>query len=260
MASETFSNVPLKSPLPPPPPYTGESTPKLTFIRRIAACSWQTVTTEFTATFMFVYLGVGSIIACGLSPDSRIHSTSALLASGVSNGFALSVGVALGSTRGVGFCNPAVSMGYALVGRMSVVRAAILGAAQVAAAMAATGVASAIYPGSLSTNRLHVWSLERAYLLEAVVASILTIMSMSLRPKKGVQNPAAPVIMGFLMAACMVSTSPFADGTANPARSLAVAAFTSTWKDSWVHLTAPFCGASVGALIHEFMIEQPVEA
>lgn len=260
MASETFSHVPLNSevkrPLAPPPPYT-ESAPKLTFIRRMATCPWRVVSTEFTATFMFVYLGLGAVIACGMSPDSRIHSTSALLASGLSNGLALSVGAALGSANGVGHCNPAITLGYALTGRINSLRATILALAQFGAAMAAASLAWATYPGSFETTRIHAWSLKRAFVLEATTASILTITSMALRPKKGVHNPAAPVIMGFLMASCMVANSPFADGAANPARSLAIAVFTSTWSDAWVHLTAPFCGATIGALIHEFLLEPP---
>ena len=212
---------------------------------------------EYTATFCYVYLSISSLIAVGMSVDARLGGTSALLAASMSNGLALSVGIAVGTSQGVGHCNPVVTVAYLLTGRIGLLRALLLVLAQLAGALSAAGVALAAFPEALSSNRLYIHSPQRAIILEAISASILVAATMSLRAKKEPQNPAAPVILGFFIASNMMGTSFFGDGAVNPARSLAIAITTSRWARSWVTILPPFIGSVFGALFYELLIESP---
>lgn len=263
MATDNYSNVPL-TPESKQQYAASEETPvagkpwKIHFSDSLVrSTAWYNGSSEWLCTFLYMYISLGTILACGMSPDSKINSTSALLASGLSNGLALSAGIALGTTYGGGYCNPAIVCSYVLIGRMSILRGVVLMMAQVTASLAAAGLALLAFPVTLSSERFYIHSPERAFLLEAISASLLTATTLSLRPKKGPQNPAAPVIIGFFLAANMIAASHFADGAVNPARSLAIAISTARWNGSWVRLSSPFLGASFGAVCHEVLIREP---
>lgn len=218
---------------------------------------WFSASSEWLSSFLYMYLTFGTVLACGVSPDSKIHSTSALLAAAMSNGLALSAGIALGTAHGTGLCNPAVVCNYVLVGRMSLLRAIVLVVAQTSAALSAAGFAMLIFPATISPSHLYSHSPQRAFLIESIPASLLVAMTLSLRPKKGPQNPAAPVLLGFFLAANMIATSHFADGAVNPAKSLAISLWTGSWSGSWYLFSAPFVGSIFGAVLHEAMNHEP---
>lgn len=221
--------------------------------------AWRCMGAEFTATFLFVYLGLGSAVACGLSPDSRINSTSTILTIALSNGLALSASIAVGTSRGVGHCNPALTCAYLIARRIGFIRAVSLICAQVSAALSAATIVRFAFPASLSPMKPYDWAPEKAFLLETVSGGLLAMSTLSLRAKKGVHNPAVPVVLGFLLTANMVALSSFADGTVNPARSLAISVILSRWAGSLVHILASFVGASFGALLHMMLFESDDE-
>ena len=263
MATDKFHNVPLtpQESVDPTSPSVDKKPRRFVWNdSTVRTTTWYNVSSEWICTFLYMYLSLGTVLACGVCPDSKIHSTSTLLAAGLSNGLALSAGIALGASHGGGQCNPAVTFCYVLAGRMSILRAALNVLAQVTASLAAGGLIMLAFPVSLSNERFYIHSPEQAFLIEAISASLLTATTLTLRPKKGPQNPAAPVIIGFFLTANIIATSHFADGAANPARSLALAITTARWRNAWIRLSSPFVGAIFGAVCHEFLIDNRGES
>jgi len=66
---------------------------------------------------------------------------------------------------------------------------------------------------------------------------------------------AAALAIGATVAVEALLTGPVSGASMNPARSPGPALVSFTWTAQWVYLSAPFLGASIGALLYRWLHE-----
>lgn len=204
---------------------------------------------EMVGTFLFSFLGAAAFVA-----DER--SGGALGIGGVAavHGLALAAIVAaLGPVSGA-HVNPAVSVAWALAGRMRWPRAVMYVLAQLLGGVAAALAAAAVFGSDVWRRaRLAVAAAqpERAaaqIILEAILTLAVTLVYFGARIGEG-QRPAAALAVGAAMSAAVFLAAPLTGGTLNPARAFGVALAGSVWENHWLVWAGPLAGAVVAAVV-----------
>ncbi len=204
-------------------------------------------TAEFIGTYFLVLCGTGAVAA-----GSRFSSIGAGPL-GVALAFGLAVMVlvfAVGHISGAHF-NPAVSVGFYSVGRLSKADLYQYLAAQGLGALAASlTLKSLVQAPSIGETgySLMAW---QAWGVEAVATFLLMFVIISVATDKRASGVVAGIAIGGAIAADALWAGPLTGGSMNPARSLAPAIVSAQWGGLWVYLTAPFAGAIAAANVYE---------
>ncbi len=201
--------------------------------------------TEFVATFLLIFCGCGAVVI-------NQHTNGAVGGGlGISITFGLIVTVlvyAFGEISGC-FINPAIAIGFAVVGLFDKKELLPYIGSQIAGAIAACGVLKLMFPdnqglgGTLpSGSQMQSFILEiiLTFLLMAVV--IFTAESSNKTTKQLVGMCAGATVM--LEA---IFAGPISGASMNPARSLGPALVSGNLTSIWIYLTAPIIGACLAA-------------
>ena len=201
---------------------------------------------EAIATFFLVFVGVGAIAA-----DA---STIAVGHPGISLAFGFVVAsmvYAIGHVSGA-HLNPAVTLAFRAIGRFptSDVPAYLL--AQVTGAVVAAGLLDALVglEAGIGTT-LPTISLTGAWVIEVVITFSLMYVIVSVATDHRSVPGFAGIAIGLAVSMGALAGGPFTGGSMNPARSFGPALITGTWTAHWIYWTAPFVGATLGALAYE---------
>lgn len=216
---------------------------------------------EFISLFLFVFIGVGSVMSYTKIHPHGDMEAGGLLMIALAHGFALAVLVAMTANISGGHVNPAVSLGLALAGKITVIRlvlywvAQLLGAAAGAWALKAvtTGEPVAIHAiGAGMTS----WS---AVLMEIILTFTLmfVVFATAVDPKKGTVGVIAPLAIGFTVLAQIFVGAPFSGASMNPGRSFGPALVAMDFTNHWVYWVGPFIGAALAALIYDGLFMSP---
>ena len=197
---------------------------------------------EFIGTFALVFAGCGAIAIGRLSP------------AGIAFAFGLVIAVcvwAFGPISGAHF-NPAVSVGLALLRRVSPMRALTYIAAQVAGA----GAGALMLALVLGSNRaLGVTAPSGAELQSLVMEALLTCFLM-LVVAVAAESPTpalAPLAIGGTVALGALVGGPISGASMNPARSIGPALVAGDYSHLWVYLVGPMAGASAAAIVSKWL-------
>nr|CCI55670.1 EaTIP2,1 [Equisetum arvense] len=208
---------------------------------------------EFISTLLFVFAGVGSVMAFGKLQGGDL-SSSGLAAVALTHAFALFVCVSIAANISGGHVNPAVTFGLFLGGQISFLKTLLYWIAQLLGAVIGS------YLLKFSTNGLEtpghgLGSGETA--LEGVVMEVIitfalvyTVYATAVDPKKGSIGTIAPIAIGFIVGANILAAGPFSGGSMNPARSFGPAFVSGVWTNHWVYWVGPFVGAALAALAY----------
>lgn len=223
--------------------------------------AWRRYGAELVGTFVLVFGGVGAAVLAG----DRIGAPGIALAFG----FSLLVMVyAIGPISGC-HVNPAVTLGFLLVGRMKPRHALGYVVAQVAGAILAAAVVLLIaraLPGGysaadrgLAANGFGAhspsgYAAAGAFLAEVVLTFFLVYVVLA------VTDPIAPVgfaglAIGLTLALVHLIGIPITNTSVNPARSLGPALFVGGWAlgQLWMFIVAPLLGAGVAAAVYRLL-------
>ena len=239
--------------------------------------TWRGVAAEFIATGLFVFLGVGSVVAAtavfrlegggGAAPPASVIVSIAL-----AHGLAIALLVAATARISGGHINPAVSFVAALTGKMKVSRAGLYIAGQLLAAVFAVLLLKGIIAGpveqGLGVHGISVFDPSvgggllddsvasgagAALLMEIVLtfALVFVIFATAMDPK-GLTH-LAPMAIGLAVLVDHLVGIPFTGASMNPARSFGPALVGNVWDDHWVYWLGPLIGAGLAGLIYEFV-------
>ena len=234
----------------------------MTMKRRAAA--------EFIGTFWLVFAGCGSVVFSG-------HTISV---AGVAFAFGLAVltmAYAIGHVSGC-HLNPAVTLGLVAGGRFKVADVPAYVAAQVAGAIAASGVirAIAMAPGTLAANgfgdhspsaqpagldignlRFATYGAGPAFLTEALLTCFFLFIILGATDRRA---PAgfAPFAIGWGLTLIHLIGIPITNLSVNPARSTGPAVFVGGWalEQLWLFWVAPIVGALVAGSLYRIVAEE----
>ncbi|KAI4338464.1 hypothetical protein MLD38_023522 [Melastoma candidum] len=209
---------------------------------------------EFIATLIFVFAGVGSAIAYGKLTSDAALDPAGLVAVAVAHAFALFVGVSVAANISGGHLNPAVTLGLAVGGNITILTGIFYWIAQCLGSIVAclllkcvTGAASVPTHGVASGV-----SEVAGFVMEIVItfALVYTVYATAADPKKGSIGTIAPIAIGFIVGANILAAGPFSGGSMNPARSFGPAVVSGDYSEIWIYWAGPLVGGALAGLVY----------
>jgi len=220
---------------------------------------WPALVAEAVGTFLFFFVGAGSVVLTTIAGPSGPGLVGVALA----HGLVLAVLVSALAPVGSGHFNPAVSFALWVSGRMPALRAALFVLAQLIGGLAAGLVLRGILPeAAWSPTHIGTPSLGQGVgpgtgmVIEAALTVVLVLAVFGTAVDERAPQIGGLAI-GLAVAADILFGGPLTGAAMNPARWFgpAVAAgFLDNWYVWWV---GPLAGAAVAALLYRFVFAQP---
>jgi MIP family channel proteins len=210
---------------------------------------------EFVGTFIFVFIGAGSIVT-----NTFLHGATGLIGIALAHGLALAVVItAFGATSG-GHINPAVTIGFIVTRRIVRLVGILYIVAQLLGATLAGLLLLVIFPEAVwQAAQLGTPSLAPeippgiGILLEAILTFFLLLAVFGTAVDKR-----APKIGGFgiglTVLADILVGGPLTGAAMNPARAFGPALAGGFWDNNFVYWIGPIIGGVIGALFYEYVI------
>ncbi|MBL9153581.1 MAG: MIP family channel protein [Verrucomicrobiales bacterium] len=197
---------------------------------------------EILGTFFLVFAGTGAIVIDQASGGAIGHP-----------GIALTFGLVVlamihtfGDVSGA-HLNPAVTLGFAVAGRMPWrdVPGYIL--AQIIGAIAASGTLRLLFPADTTSlgATLPAGPPLQSFVLEIILTAMLMLTILSVSTGAREKGITAGIAIGAVIALEALFAGPICGASMNPARSLAPALVSGHLDHLWIYLTAPVIGALV---------------
>jgi MIP family channel proteins len=212
---------------------------------------------EFVGTFALVFIGAGAVLSAG--PDSGAGTLEVALAHGLVIAVMVS---AVGHISG-GHFNPAITLGFLLTRRISVVLGLAYLAVQFAAAALAALLLRWIFPeaqeGTLGAPAVGPgFELGGALVVEAVATFFLVfvVFAVAVDPR-GTYTAVAGLAIGFVIAFDTLMAGPLTGAAMNPARAFGPELVANTWDDFWIWYVGPLAGGAIAALLYEELFLRP---
>jgi aquaporin NIP len=213
---------------------------------------------EALGTFALVFAGAGAVMV-----DAKTHQLGHVGVSLVFGLVIMAMIYAVGHVSGAHF-NGAVTFAFALTRHFPWPRAAAYWAAQLTGAVAA----AAVLRVSLG-NVAHVGatlpsgSQRQSFFWELVLTAILMFVIMAVATDTRAVGEAAAIAIGGTIGLDALVGGPISGASMNPMRSMGPAFVSGDLHALWLYIVAPVIGASVGALLYQFVrgeAEAPAEA
>jgi aquaporin Z len=222
---------------------------------------------EFFGTFWLVFGGCGSAVLAAAYPTLGIGFAGVSLAFGLT---VLTMAFAIGHVSGC-HLNPAVSVGLVVGKRFPLSELPAYVIAQVAGAIAGSGVLYLIasgkptfsLAGGFASNGYGAhspdgYSLMACFIAEVVLTAFFLLVilgSTDERAPKGF----APIAIGLALTLIHLISIPVTNTSVNPARSTGPALFVGGWAlhQLWLFWVAPIVGAILGGLISDTLFKAP---
>jgi MIP family channel proteins len=214
---------------------------------------------EFVGTFTLIFIGVGSIVAA-----NTIHDPS-LIGVAIAHGLAIGVMVsALGHISGAHF-NPSITFGFLVTRRIKPALAGVYWVAQFAGAAFAALLLRELLPRA-TTGAVHLGvpaigngvNAGAAFGLEAIMTFFLAwVVFASAVDARGTFKSIAGLAIGLTITIDILFGGPFTGAAMNPARAFGPQLVGGHWADGWVWYAGPVLGATVAAVLYEFLYLRP---
>ena len=194
---------------------------------------------EFVGTIAFLWLAFAGAQTANNIPTSSGQAESAvgsnpqqLLYISLVFGFSLAVNAWIFFRISGGLFNPAVTLAMVLIGALGWFRGAMLVVTQIVAAIAAAGLASAMFPGQLSiqTALSADTSIARGVFIEALLTAELIFAILMLAAEKHRGTFIAPLGIGLTLFVCHLAGVDYTGASLNPARSFGPAVINRSFE------------------------------
>ncbi|KAL6627015.1 hypothetical protein ACP70R_030741 [Stipagrostis hirtigluma subsp. patula] len=212
---------------------------------------------ESVVTFLFVFAGVGSAMAAGkLGGDPLVGLTAVALA----HTMVVAVMVSAGLHVSGGHINPAVTLGLAVTGRITLFRSALYILAQLVASSVACLLLAFLTGGeAMPVHALAAgMGAARGVAMEAVLTfSLLFAVYATIVDKRHAVGTLGPLLVGLVVGANVLAGGPYSGASMNPARSFGPALAAGVWAGHWVYWVGPIIGGLLGGLVYEGLFMGP---
>ncbi|GMH10802.1 hypothetical protein Nepgr_012643 [Nepenthes gracilis] len=207
---------------------------------------------EFICTFLFVFVGVGSAMAADKLSGAALAG---LFFVGMAHALVVAVMISAGFSISGGHLNPAVTLGLAVGGHITIFRSILYWIDQCAASAAACvllkyltgGLATPVHTLASGIDAL------QGVLMEVILtfSLLFTVYATIVDPKKGSLEGLGPLLTGLVVGANIFAGGAFSAASMNPARSFGPALISGDWTDHWVYWVGPLIGGGLAGLIYE---------
>lgn len=199
---------------------------------------------EFIGTFGLVFFGTGAIIVNEQTGGALGHVGIAITFGLV----ILSMIYAFGETSGA-HINPAVTLGFAVAGRMDKKEILPYIIVQIAGALAATLVLRFLYPANVNLGTtMPAGSAMQSFIIEIILTYFLMMVIINVSQGSKEVGVLAGIAIGSTILLEAMSAGPITGASMNPARSLAPAIISGNVSALWIYLIAPIIGSCCAAL------------
>lgn len=202
---------------------------------------------EYVGTFALVFAGCGSIMVAERFPGTVAPGA-------VPAVFGLVVAAmiyAVGHISGAHF-NPAVTLGFAAVGRFPKARVPAYWLAQVLGALSASAALAWLLPtGHGFGATVPAVPAFQAAVWEGILTFFLMFVIISVATDTRAHGPVAGLAIGATVCLDAFFGGPVTGASMNPARSIAPAVFQGELSTLWIYLVGPAAGAVVAAFAYE---------
>ncbi|MEX1252931.1 MAG: MIP/aquaporin family protein [Dehalococcoidia bacterium] len=231
--------------------------------------TWRAVAAELIATGMFVFIGVGSVIAASFAGAA---DAAFIVSVAIAHGLGILLAVTVAGKISGGHINPAVTFAMAATGKMKVSTALLYVGAQLVGAILAVLLLKAIIAGpaevNLGAHALSVYDPEigggllddsvgngagAGLLVEIALTFFLVFVVFAVAVDTKGFTYLAPVAIGLVIMADHLVAIPMTGASMNPARSFGPALVAGEWADHWVYWVGPLIGAAIAALVYEYV-------
>jgi len=195
---------------------------------------------EYLGTFCLVFAGCGAIVIDHASGGAIGHA-----------GVALTFGLVIlamiytfGDVSGAHF-NSAVTIGFAVAGRLPWREVLPYIGAQVLGALGASGVLRVLFPADVTSlgATLPAGSDAQSFVLEMILTAILMLVILSVSTGAKEKGVTAGIAIGAVIGLEAMFAGPICGASMNPARSLGPALVSGHLGHLWIYLVAPVAGA-----------------
>uniref|UniRef100_A0ACD5X9J8 Uncharacterized protein n=1 Tax=Avena sativa TaxID=4498 RepID=A0ACD5X9J8_AVESA len=230
---------------------------------------YRAIIAEFTATLLFVYVTVATVIGHKRQTADAACSGAGVL--GIAWAFGGMIAVLVYCTAGIsgGHINPAVTFALLLARKVSLPRAALYMSAQCLGAICGAALVRAVHGaryyelyGGGANELAPGFSPAAGLVAEALGTAVLvhTVFSAT-DPKRMARDShvpvLAPLLIGFAVLMAHLATIPVTGTGINPARSLGPAVVYNggkAWDEQWIFWVGPFVGAAVAMVYHQYVL------
>jgi MIP family channel proteins len=205
---------------------------------------------EGLGTFALVFAGPGSIAV-----DAASGGAVTGVGVGLSFGFVVMAMIfALGHVSGC-HINPAVTIAFLALRRITVPRAVGYIAAQLAGGVLAGLAIVAIVgsEGDAGASAPRIGGTDAALWSEAILTFFLALVIFGVATDYRAQGPFAGLAIGGYVAVAATGWGPIANASMNPARSFGPAVAANTWDAHWVYWAGPIAGAVLAAFVYQLL-------
>jgi MIP family channel proteins len=209
---------------------------------------------EFVGAFALTFVGVGAIAAGG-----------GLVGVALAHGLVIAVmASAVGHISG-GHFNPAVTLGFLVVGRIKLRMAVGYWAAQFLGAVFAALLISGVLPDQV-TDPVSLGvplvgggvGSGAAFLIEAILTFFLVwVIFATAADPRGTFKSIAGLAIGFTITLDILFGGPFTGAAMNPARAFGPQIVGGHWSDAWVWYLGPALGGILAAFAYERLYLSP---
>jgi aquaporin Z len=193
---------------------------------------------ELLGTFALVLAGTGAIVVDGVTGGAVTHV-------GVALTFGLVVMAMIqtfGDVSGA-HMNPAVTLGFAVAGRLPFRLALPYVAAQCLGALGASAFLRLLFPGHATLGAtVPSGSIAQAVALEVAMTWLLMLVILSVSAGSKERGLMAGIAIGAVVGLEALFGGPISGASMNPARSLAPAIVSGRLDHLWIYLAAPTLG------------------
>lgn len=225
---------------------------------------WRAVAAEFFATMLFVFLGLGSIYASGVTAAGATLTADKLAVIALGHGLAIAVLVWASAHVSGGHINPAVTFAAWITGRISLMNGIAYIIAQLVGG-AVGGFLIMYATGVTAATKLGVHNLAagvdptRGIVIEVVLTfALVGVVFMTAMHPKGPGN-AAPLAIGLTVLVDHLTGVPLTGASMNPARSFGAAVAAQSWDNHLVYWIGPLIGGAIAGLIAHHFFMKPAE-
>ncbi len=213
---------------------------------------------EFVATFTLCFVGAGAICT-----DALTGGQVGLVGIALAHGLALAVGITATAAVSGGHVNPAVTFGFAIVGRLPWGRAAGYVVSQLAGASLAGWLLTLVFPpdvrsavaGGTPVPGPGV-AIGTVVLVEAILTFFLAFAVFGTAvdaraPRLG------GLLIGLTVTFDILVGGPLTGASMNPARTFGPGLAAGVWTAHWAYWVGPLLGAAAAAVVYErFLAEK----